>query len=65
MKTNILIKVCYTALIISGLFLCIAVDYLPLIVCWLPLLIAAFITLHYKPFTDHVIKKMNALMPLD
>lgn len=65
MKRSTQVAICYTALIISVLFLIIAVDYLPLIVCWLPTTITAFLSLHCKAFTDHIIKKLDTLMPIE
>ena len=65
MKTRTQVAICYTALIISVIFLIIAVDYLPLIVCWLPIMITAFITLHCKAFAEHLMSKLENVMPID
>lgn len=47
------------------LFLIIGVDYLPHLVCWMPMILTAFFIAQCKAFFVHVVKMMERLMPTD
>jgi hypothetical protein len=63
MATNIKIAICYAALIISALFLIICVDYLPYLVCWLPLIIVGYAVAQCKEFKENFNKVVDNIIP--
>lgn len=65
MKSTTKIKVITAALIASALFLIIGVDYLPHLVCWLPMLITATFALSSRAWVAHINKWLDKVMPSD
>lgn len=65
MKNTIKIKVITAALIVSGLFLVIGVDYLPHFVAWLPLLISATFAISCKAWVAVVNRWLDKVIPID
>ena len=59
------ITLCYIALFASMLFLVIGVDYLPHLVCWMPMILTAFFVANCKAFFVHVVRMMERLIPLE
>lgn len=63
MKPNIKIAICYAALIISAIFLIIGVDYLPYIVCWLPIIVVGYVAVQCKEFRNSFNKLIDNIIP--
>lgn len=63
MTTKTKISLCYIAILASMLFLTIGVDYFPILVCWIPLVITAYFTLRYEPFRDNLAEFLNNIIP--
>lgn len=63
MKTNIKVAICYIAVILSILFLVIGVDYLPVLACWLPLIITGGLALQCKAFVESLSRIVNNIIP--
>ena len=57
------IALCYTALVIATIFLVVAVDYIPHIVCWMPLIVTAYAVAQCKAFKTHFDNLMNNIIP--
>lgn len=63
MKTNIKVAICYAAIILSILFLVIGVDYLPILLCWVPLIITGGFALKCRAFVDSLNNIVNNVIP--
>ena len=59
------VKVITAALITSALFLVVGVDYLPHLICWLPLIISATFACSSSAFVAHVSQWLDRVMPID
>lgn len=60
MKT--ITKLLVIGLVISVLFLIIAVDYIPHTIAWLPLLITGYLSLNNEEFVEWFSKKVDNLV---
>ena len=65
MKNEIKVKAITIALIASVLFLAVAVDYLPHLVAWLPLIISATFACSSRAFVAHVNSWLDKVIPID
>ena len=65
MKKETQVKVITAALIASALFLVVGVDYLPHLVCWLPLIISATFACSSSAFVAHISRWLDRVMPID
>lgn len=65
MKSTTKIKIITAALIASALFLIIGADYLPHLVCWLPMLITATFALSSRVWVAHINRWLDKVMPID
>lgn len=63
MKPNIKIALCYAAVIFSAIFLIIGVDYLPYIVCWLPIIVVGYVVAQCKEFKENFNKVVDNIIP--
>lgn len=54
MTDKMQIRICWVAIIISMLFLVIGVDYLPVLACWIPLLITIKMTFTCNAFRKYL-----------
>ena len=63
MKTQV--KVITAALIASALFLVVGVDYLPHLICWLPLIISATFACSSSAFVAHINRWLDKVIPID
>ncbi|MBR3912572.1 MAG: hypothetical protein IKJ48_07925 [Alistipes sp.] len=54
MTTRLKTAICYTAVILSFLFLIIGVDYLPVLLCWIPLIVTLFFVAKCDSFVESV-----------
>lgn len=52
---------CWSALILSALFLIIGVDYLPCLICWIPLCIVGYAVYQCEPFRVKINKIVDEL----
>lgn len=59
------VKVITAALIASALFLVVGVDYLPHLICWLPLIISATFAYSSSAFVAHVTQWLDRVIPID
>ena len=65
MKKNTQVKAITIALIVSALFLVVGVDYLPHLICWLPLIISATFACSSSAFVAHVTRWLDRVIPID
>lgn len=63
MKTSTKVKICYTAVVLSVIFLVVGVDYLPVLACWLPLIITGGFALQCKAFVESLSRIINNVIP--
>lgn len=63
MTDKMKIALCYTALAIATIFLVVAVDYLPYIVCWLPVIIVGYCASQCKAFMRSFARVANYIIP--
>lgn len=54
MTDKMQIRICWVAIIASILFLVIGVDYLPILACWMPLLVTCKLTFACDAFRKHL-----------
>lgn len=65
MKNEIKVKAITIALIASILFLAVAVDYLPHLVAWLPLLVSATLAISCRAWVASVNRWLDKIIPID
>lgn len=65
MKNSTKIKLLTIALIACVLFLVVGVDYLPHLVCWMPLIITAYLALKCRAFVAHINRWLDRVIPID
>ena len=65
MNNKMKITMCYIILAVSILFLAIGVDYLPHLVCWMPLLISFYFTLNCRAFFVHINRWLDRVIPIE
>lgn len=58
------VKAITAALIASALFLIVGVDYLPHLICWLPLIISATFACSSSAFVAHVTQWLDRVIPI-
>lgn len=63
MKKSTKVAICYAAIILSMLFLVVGVDYLPILLCWVPFIIAGYCTLKCRAFVDSLNNIVNNIIP--
>lgn len=65
MKNSTKIKLLTIALIACVLFLVVGVDYLPHLVCWMPLIITACFALSSRAFVTYITRWLDRVIPID
>lgn len=63
MNNRTKLAICYTAVVLSILFLVVAVDYLPVLACWLPLIITGGFALQCNAFVESLSRIVNNIIP--
>lgn len=63
MNNRTKLAICYTAVVLSVIFLVVGVDYLPVLACWLPLIITGGFALQCKAFVESLSRIVNNIIP--